>query len=109
MSFQGQGELQAPLRNFCGNGNADIINIGFMDLFPEQANGYGGTNFGNQCWSPLDSYVYDAPGNYNASGVLEDDDSKNALLSSCPDLAADIQFCQVCGTIFFLITGSNVK
>ena len=65
-----------------------------MDLFPQQANGYGGTNFGNQCYNPKDGYVYDAPG-ITVNGVYSYDETKNALLDTCRYLADDIQYCQV--------------
>lgn len=61
----------------------DIIPIGFVDLFPDQANGYPGTNFANQCWGGI--YVYPGPGN---------NPSLDQLQSECPQLVADIPVCQ---------------
>lgn len=54
-----------------------------MHVFPEQGNGFPGTNFGNQCaGSP---FVYKGPGN---------NPIKDQLQSSCPQLTADIPLCQ---------------
>lgn len=61
----------------------DIIPLAFVDIFPEQGNGFPGTNFGNQCWGG--SYVYKGPGN---------DSALNQLQSECPQLVADIPVCQ---------------
>lgn len=56
-----------------------------MHLFPAQANGYPGTNFGNRCGGQ----VYPGPG---FNGV--NDPSKNQLQSNCPSLNAQIPVCQ---------------
>lgn len=89
--YWGQGAAQGRLQDYCKQGVANIINIGFMDVFPEDGNGYGGTNFGNMCWNPADGYVFKGPGFH---GVI--DPSKDQLLTSCPTMAEDIQYCQVC-------------
>ena len=89
--YWGQGAAQGRLKDYCEQGVANIINIGFMDVFPEDGNGYGGTNFGNQCWDPAHGYAFKGPG---VLGVV--DPSKNKLLSHCPNMAQDIQYCQVC-------------
>lgn len=91
--YWGQGADQEGLKYYCEQGVANIINIGFMNVFPEDGNGYGGTNFGNQCWSPAGN-VFEGPG---YQGVI--DPSKDMLLDHCDDLAQDIQYCQVCCVI----------
>jgi chitinase len=62
-----------------------VIVLSFVHLFPAQANGYPGTNFGNRCGGQ----VYPGPG-YN--GVK--DPTKDNLLSNCPTLNAQIPVCQ---------------
>ena len=98
--YWGQGPRQGRLRDYCEQGVANIINIGFMDVFPEDGNGYGGTNFGNMCWNPAAGYVFEGPGFVNPDGSRTIDRSKNKLLSRCPTIAGDIQYCQVCCTIY---------
>lgn len=56
---KGQGENQPDLATFCSSTSIDIINLAFVDVFPQQGNGYPGTNFGDQCWGA--PYVYAGP------------------------------------------------
>lgn len=58
-------------------------------MFPDQGNGYPGTNFGNQCGSAT----------YNISGTV------TQLLSDCSQLAEDIPVCQNAGKKVFLSLG----
>lgn len=97
--YWGQGAGQERLREYCEQGVANIINVGFMDVFPEDGNGYGGTNFGNQCWNPAHGYVFEGPGFIGPDGTRIIDKSKDKLLSACEYMAQDIQYCQVCWTI----------
>lgn len=90
--YWGQGAGQERLRHYCEQGLANIINIGFMNVFPEDGNGYGGTNFGNMCWDPaIPEHVFKGPG---VGGII--DPKKDKLLRRCPTIAEDIQYCQVC-------------
>lgn len=61
-----------------------MIVLSFVHLFPAQANGYPGINFGNQCGSE----TYPGPG-YN--GV--NDPTKNTLLK-CPNIQRDLYYCR---------------
>lgn len=83
--YWGQGPAQQDLIHYCQQGSIDVIVLSFVHLFPAQADGYPGTNFGNQC----SGAAYSGPG-YN--GVV--DHSKDALQSSCPNLVAQIPICQ---------------
>lgn len=71
-----------------------------MNFFPANANGWGGTNFGNQCWG-YDT-VYSAPGYHGLN-----DPSKNKLLAHCANLAQDIQYCQSKGKKILLSLGGG--
>lgn len=81
--FQGQGGGQQRLLHFCEQSTIDIIPIGFIHIFPQQGNGFPGSNFANQCWGG--TYVYPGPG---------PNPSLDQLQSSCPQLVADIPICQ---------------
>ena len=49
--YWGQGANQARLIETCKNSAYDIINVGFVNGFPDQApGGWPATNFGNACW-----------------------------------------------------------
>ncbi|EXF82317.1 chitin recognition protein [Colletotrichum fioriniae PJ7] len=83
--YYGQGPNQGDLINQCQQPEIDVIVLSFVHLFPAQANGYPGTNFGNRCGGQ----VYPGPG---FNGVL--DPSKDQLQSNCPSLNAQIPVCQ---------------
>lgn len=77
--IQGQGAGQDTLLSYCQNPNIDIINIGFVDVFPDQGKaGWPGTNFGNACGSEV----------YTHNNISTD------LLSYCPQIGPDIVLCQ---------------
>ena len=68
----------------------DIINIGFINVFPDQgAAGWPGSNFGNQC----DGLTYQV------------DNVSTQLLSGCHQLVEDIPICQAAGKKVFLSLG----
>lgn len=97
--IQGQGPDQQRLLYYCQKPEIDAIAISFVYLFPAQANGYPGTNFGNQC----SGAVYAGPG-YNG----QVDPTKDQLQSSCPLIAADIAACQrTFGKKIFLTLGGD--
>ncbi|GJD02600.1 chitin recognition protein [Colletotrichum higginsianum] len=83
--YYGQGPNQGDLIDHCQQPEVDVIVLSFVHLFPAQANGYPGTNFGNRCGGQ----VYPGPG---FNGV--NDPSRNQLQSHCPSLNAQIPVCQ---------------
>ncbi|XXH06046.1 hypothetical protein Hte_012491 [Hypoxylon texense] len=82
--YYGQGPNQASLATYCADPNIDVIILSFVNLFPAQANGFPGLNFGNQCGST----VYPGPG-YN--GV--NNATKNALYQ-CTNIQRDLYTCR---------------
>lgn len=89
--YYGQGVNQPRLAEFCAETSYDIINIGFINSFPEQnpLTGLPGSDFGNQCWA--DTFVVD--------GIA------SQLYSHCPNIAEDIPKCQAAGKKVFLSLG----
>ncbi|KAL0934988.1 chitin recognition protein [Colletotrichum truncatum] len=83
--YYGQGPYQGDLIDECQKPEIDVIVVSFVHLFPAQANGYPGTNFGNRCGTQ----VYPGPG---FNGVI--DPSRDQLKSNCPTLNAQIPVCQ---------------
>ncbi|KAK3057439.1 Chitinase 2 [Extremus antarcticus] len=94
ITYWGQGAGQDRLLVTCQNPSYDIINIGFVNVFPDQGpGGFPGTNFGNACWGD----VYQ-----NAAGV------NTTLLKTCPNIAADVIECQqTYGKKIFLSIGGG--
>lgn len=91
--YYGQGAYQKRLRHFCQETSMDIINLAFLNVFPDQGlNGYPETNFGNQCGSQ----TFDING------------ENTGLLSNCPYLVEDIPFCQAAGKKVLLSLGGAV-
>ncbi|KAF1344879.1 glycoside hydrolase superfamily [Delphinella strobiligena] len=91
VTYWGQGAGQDTLLSYCENPNIDIINIGFVNVFPDQGKaGWPGTNFGNACGSEV----------YTHNNMSTD------LLSYCPQIGPDIVLCQsVYGKKIFLSIG----
>ncbi|KAL1301457.1 hypothetical protein AAFC00_005707 [Neodothiora populina] len=91
VAYWGQGNNQGSLLSYCQNPNIDVINIGFVNVFPDQGNaGWPGTNFGDACGT--ETYTYN-----NIS---------TQLLSNCPDIGPDIVLCQeIYGTKILLSIG----
>ncbi|KAK8065718.1 endoglucanase type K [Apiospora hydei] len=56
----GQGPNQKPLSVYCADDSIDIIILSFVHLFPQQANGYPGIDFGNQCYAE----TFPGPGSF---------------------------------------------
>ncbi|OBT54521.1 hypothetical protein VE04_06692 [Pseudogymnoascus sp. 24MN13] len=92
------GQSGGSLRDYCDTADTDYIPIGFINYFPAQANGWPGSNYASSCWAEY----YNAPG---YQGV--DDDSKNLLLSYCPGMAQDMQYCQSKGKKILLSLGGG--
>ena len=93
-TYWGQGANQARLIETCKNSAYDIINVGFVTVFPDQdPSGWPGTNFGNACWGD----VYQ-----NAKGV------NSSLLKTCPNIGPDVIECQkTYGKKIFLSIGGG--
>ncbi|TLD33912.1 hypothetical protein PspLS_01301 [Pyricularia sp. CBS 133598] len=79
--YYGQGPDQKDLMTYCREPAIDIIVLSFVHLFPQQANGLPGTNFGNQCGGA----VYPGPGPAP---------SRDALQANCPRLVPHVEQCQ---------------
>lgn len=89
-SYQGQGAYQPRLSTFCAETSLDIINIGFVNYFPDVGlAGWPQTNFGNQC----DGTVYTHNG------------ETTGLLKNCHQIVEDIPICQANGKKIFLSLG----
>lgn len=93
MTYWGQGANQDRLLTTCQNPSYDIINIAFVNVFPDQgAGGWPGTNFGNACWGDV----------YEHNGV------NTSLLKTCPDIGPDVIACQqTYGKKIFLSIGGG--
>ncbi|KAL2863509.1 class III chitinase ChiA1 [Aspergillus lucknowensis] len=91
--YYGQGFNQPRLAEFCQETAFDIINIGFINRFPDQDlfTGLPGSDFGNQCWA--DTYFVDG--------------LPSMLYSQCPNLREDIPICQAAGKKIFLSLGGG--
>ncbi|KAK6424444.1 Chitinase 2 [Elasticomyces elasticus] len=77
--YWGQGPNQARLLQTCQNPSVDIVNICFVNAFPDNSpGGWPGTNFANACGSQT----------YTHNGVA------TLMFSSCPDIGPDILACQ---------------
>ncbi|KAH8898654.1 glycoside hydrolase, partial [Thozetella sp. PMI_491] len=82
--YYGQGPNQQRLTTYCADSSIDIIILSFVYMFPQQANGYPGINFGNQCWGE----TYPGPG-YNGQNNPD-----NNHLYVCPNLQQDLNRCR---------------
>jgi chitinase len=93
ITYWGQGANQDRLLTTCQNPSYDIINIGFVNVFPDQgAGGWPGTNFGNACWGDV----------YEHKGV------NTSLLKTCPNIGPDVIACQqTYGKKIFLSIGGG--
>jgi chitinase len=93
ITYWGQGSNQDRLLTTCQNPSYDIINIAFVNVFPDQgAGGWPGTNFGNACWGDV----------YEHNGV------NTSLLKTCPDIEPDVIACQqTYGKKIFLSIGGG--
>jgi len=91
VTYWGQGPYQQRLVETCKNPDIDIINIGFIDVFPDQGpGGWPGDNFGNACWGD----------------VYEHDGVNTTLLKTCPYIGEDVTACQTTyGKKIFLSIG----
>ncbi|KFY89903.1 hypothetical protein V498_06270 [Pseudogymnoascus sp. VKM F-4517 (FW-2822)] len=92
------GQSGGSLRSYCDTTDTDYIPLGFINYFPEQGNGWPGSNYASSCWAE----TYDAPG---YRGV--DNPAHNRLFNHCPNMAQDIQYCQSKGKIMLLSLGGG--
>ncbi|GAD97348.1 class III chitinase ChiA1 [Paecilomyces variotii No. 5] len=89
--YYGQGYNQTRLSHFCQETSLDIINIGFVNVFPDVGEGqWPGSNFGNQC---------------NGQTYVNADGEATQLLSGCSQIADDIPICQQAGKKVFISLG----
>ncbi|RWQ96201.1 glycoside hydrolase superfamily, partial [Paecilomyces variotii] len=87
----GQGYNQPRLSQICQETSLDIINIGFVNVFPDVGQGgWPGSNFGNQC---------------NGQTYTNADGEATQLLSGCQQIADDIPVCQQAGKKVFISLG----
>ncbi|PWY79579.1 glycoside hydrolase, partial [Aspergillus heteromorphus CBS 117.55] len=90
--YYGQGYDQKRLSHFCAETSLDIINLGFIDIFPDQGPaGWPGSDFGNQCDGTT----------YQVGSVSTD------LLKGCYQLIEDIPICQAAGKKVLLSLGGS--
>jgi chitinase len=88
--YWGQGPDQGRLLESCENSNVDIVTIGFINLFPNNAPGYyPGSSFRNACGDET----------YKNNGV------STKLKLNCPDIGPDIIACQQLGKKVLLSLG----
>ncbi|EXJ91530.1 hypothetical protein A1O3_00078 [Capronia epimyces CBS 606.96] len=93
--YWGQGPGQQRLADFCQDTTIDVIPIGFVNVFPDQAganNGYPATNYGNACGSPY----WVAP-----------DGTQTEMFTSCWQIAEDIPVCQALGKKILVSIGGD--
>lgn len=93
-----QGQAGGSLRSYCDTADTDYIPLGFINYFPEQGNGWPGSNYASSCWAE----TYTAPG---YRGV--DNPAHNRLFNHCPGMAQDIQYCQSKGKKMLLSLGGG--
>jgi chitinase len=75
------------LSHFCQETSLDIINLGFINIFPKAVGDWPGSNFGNQC----DGTVYEG----------------TELLSGCHQIWEDIPICKELGKTVMLSLGGE--
>ncbi|TAQ84431.1 hypothetical protein B7494_g7244 [Chlorociboria aeruginascens] len=80
--YWGSGSNQLRLSHYCDQPEIDVINLAFMDVFPQQGNGYPAVDYGNACWADP---IYAGPG---------DDPAEDQLYVQCPTVQDDIPYCQ---------------
>ncbi|KAI9793597.1 MAG: hypothetical protein M1833_000742, partial [Piccolia ochrophora] len=96
--YWGQGANQEPLLDICSKDTLktiDIINIGFVNVFPEQGvQGFPGSDFGNAC---------------GAEKVLAPDGvTPTQLSNNCVQIAEGIKKCQELGKQVMLSLGGAI-
>ncbi|KAF1807936.1 glycoside hydrolase, partial [Eremomyces bilateralis CBS 781.70] len=90
--YWGQGASQARLSESCQSDDVDIINLSFVNGFPDNSpGGWPATNFGNACGEEM----------YSNNGV------KTELRSNCPQIGPDIKTCQAAGKKVLLSIGGG--
>lgn len=88
--YWGQGPNQRGLIETCRSAAFDIVNVAFINVFPDQGpGGYPGTNFGNACGART----------YTVDGV------STKLASDCASIGSDIKGCQDLGKKVLLSLG----
>ncbi|KAJ5723705.1 hypothetical protein N7488_001740 [Penicillium malachiteum] len=85
--YYGQGANQLRLSHFCQETSLDIINLGFINVFPKEVGDWPGSNFGNQC----DGTYY----------------NNSLLLAGCHQIWEDIPVCKAMGKTVLLSLGGS--
>ncbi|KAJ5099591.1 hypothetical protein N7532_006592 [Penicillium argentinense] len=85
--YYGQGAYQQRLSHFCKETSLDIINLGFINVFPTAVGDWPGSNFGNQC----DGTLYEG----------------TELLKGCHQIWEDIPVCKAMGKTILLSIGGD--
>ncbi|KAI8938010.1 hypothetical protein NX059_005683 [Plenodomus lindquistii] len=91
--YWGQGSDQIPLSQVCADPGIDIVNIGFVNVFPKARNEYPGTNHANACQA--DYYPDPKTG------------KPSQLLRTCPGVEQSIKDCQASGKKVMLSIGGG--
>ncbi|OAL56597.1 glycoside hydrolase [Pyrenochaeta sp. DS3sAY3a] len=91
--YWGQGSDQIPLSQVCADPTIDIVNIGFVNGFPQNVGDYPKTNFANACWG-----YYPDP---------HDSTKDSEFLQNCPGVADAITACQTAGKKVLLSLGGG--
>ncbi|RYP77207.1 hypothetical protein DL771_001256 [Monosporascus sp. 5C6A] len=92
--YYGQGPNQKRLSQYCADPSIDVIILSFVHLFPQQANGYPGIDFGNQCWAET----------YAGPGYGGQNKPTNNRLLKCPNLQRDLYTCRQTSTKKILLS-----
>ncbi|KAH9868708.1 hypothetical protein J1614_007780 [Plenodomus biglobosus] len=91
--YWGQGSDQIPLSQVCADPDIDIVNIGFVNVFPKARGDYPGTNHANACQA--DYYPDPKTG------------QPSKLLRTCPGVEQSIKDCQASGKKVMLSLGGG--
>ncbi|KAF1841583.1 glycoside hydrolase family 18 protein [Cucurbitaria berberidis CBS 394.84] len=91
--YWGQGNAQIPLSDVCSDPSVDIVNIAFVNGFPQKVGDYPKTNFANACWG-----YYPDP---------NDKTKDSGLLKNCAGVGDAIKTCQNAGKKVLLSIGGG--
>jgi chitinase len=92
--YWGQGAYQSPLSRVCADPSIDVVNIAFVNEFPNKVGDFPNTNFGNACGGAF----YKHP---------TDPNQDKKLLASCPSITEGIKVCQDNGKKVLLSLGGG--
>ncbi|KAH8728932.1 glycoside hydrolase superfamily [Phaeosphaeriaceae sp. PMI808] len=92
--YWGQGSNQLDLSEVCADPSIEIVNIAFVNGFPQKVGDYPATNFANACGGDY----YEHP---------TDPSQNNKLLSNCPGIGPGIDLCHQNGKKVLLSLGGG--